>query len=134
MNEKYFDTVFLDAVAANAFPESFAILTAFDPMDQILSQEENTKRNRHLLGILKSQGYYRGTIVGSSEDFTHQEPSLIAEAPKAKAIKLGLEFDQRAIFWINKDRLEIIECATGIAHCAGSFRKRMIKKKSCPSG
>ena len=129
MNEKYFDTVFLDAAPSRGFPESFAILTAFNPMDQILSQEENTKRNRHLLDILKSQGHYRGTIIGSSEDFTHQEPSLIAEAPKAQAIKLGLEFDQRAIFWVSNDQLEIIECSTEIERSSGSFRKRMIKKK-----
>ncbi len=127
MNEKYFDTVFIDAAPTNGFPESFAILTAFNPMDRILNQDENTKRNQHLLGILKLQGHYGGTIIGSSPDFTHQEPSLIAEAPKVKGLELGLKFNQRAIFWISKDRLEIIECSTGITHEAGSFRKRITK-------
>ena len=129
MNEKYFDTVFLDAAPSNGFPESFAILTAFNPMDRILNQDENTKRNQHLLGILKLQGHYGGTIIGSSPDFKHQEPSLIAEAPKVKGLELGLNFDQRAIFWISKDILEIIECPTGMAHCAGSFRKRITKNQ-----
>ena len=129
MNEKYFDTVFLDPAPSNGFPESFAILTAFNPMDRILNQDENTKRNQHLLGILKLQGHYGGTIIGSSPDFTHQEPSLIAEAPKFKGLELGLKFDQRAIFWISKDILEIIECATRIARFAGSFRKRITKNQ-----
>ena len=127
MNEKYFDTVFIDAAPTNGFPESFAILTAFNPMDRILNQDENTKRNQDLLGILKLQRHYGGTIIGSSPDFTHQEPSLIAEAPKFKGLELGLKFNQRAIFWISKDRLEIIECSTGITHEAGSFRKRITK-------
>ncbi len=129
MNEKYFDTVFIDAAPTNGFPESFAILTAFNPMDRILNQDENTKRNQHLLGILKLQGHYGGTIIGSSPDFTHQEPSLIAEAPKVKGLELGLQFNQRAIFWISKDCLEIIECSTGITHDAGSFRKRITKNQ-----
>ena len=129
MNEKYFDTVFLDADAANGFPDSFAIITAFNPMDRILSQEENKKRNQHLLGDLKLKGHYGGTIIGSSPDFTHQEPSIIAAAPKIEGLELGMKFDQRAIFWISKDRLEIIECSTGIAHGAGSFRKRITKNQ-----
>ena len=127
MNEKYFDTVFLDPAPSNGFPESFAILTAFNPMDRILNQDENKKRNQDLLGILKLQGHYDGTIIGSSPDFTHQEPSFIAEAPKVKGLELGLKFNQRAIFWISKNRLGIIECSTGITHDAGSFRKRITK-------
>jgi len=129
MNEKYFDTVFIDAAPSNGFPESFAILTAFNPMDRILNQDVNTKRNQHLLDILKLQGHYGGTILGSSPDFTHQEPSLIAEVPKVKGLELGLQFNQRAIFWISKDCLEIIECSTGITHDAGSFRKRITKNQ-----
>ena len=64
MNEKYFGTVFIDAAPSNGFPENFAILTAFNPMDRILNQDVNTKRNQHLLDILKLQGHYSGTILG----------------------------------------------------------------------
>jgi hypothetical protein len=129
MNEKYFGTVFIDAAPSNGFPENFAILTAFNPMDRILNQDVNTKRNQHLLDILKLQGHYSGTILGSSPDFSHQEPSFIAEVPKVKGLELGLQFNQRAIFWISKDCLEIIECSTGITHDAGSFRKRITKNQ-----
>jgi len=129
MNEKYFDAVFLGASPTDVFPESFAILTAFNPMDQILGPNENLNRNQHLLDILKSQGNYWGTITGSSQDFAHQEPSLIATGAKSQALALGLKFDQRAVFWVAKDLIEIIECSTGIAHGAGSFRERITKNQ-----
>jgi hypothetical protein len=125
MNDKYFETVFLECEAVDEFPESFAIVTACNPMDQILSQAENGKRNQQLLDILNSRGQYVGTIIGSSQDLTHQEPSLIVRASRAESLELGISFEQSAIFWVSKDLLEIMECSSGNRHPIGSFRKRI---------
>jgi hypothetical protein len=129
MNEKYFDTVFLDATPTDQFPETFAIVTAFNPMDQILSHDENLKRNQQLLDILTSNGHYGGTIIGSAQDLSHQEPSLLASTSRSEALEIGIRFGQRAIFWVSGDELEIIESSTGITHSAGAFRKRITKKE-----
>ena len=130
MNDKYLKTVFLECEPSDEFPESFAIVTASNPMDQILSQADNGKRNQNLLDILNSDGQYVGAIIGSSPDLTHQEPSLIMHASRPEALDLGIRFGQRAIFWVSKDLLEIIECATGESHPVGSFRKRIRKGES----
>ena len=130
MNNKYFETVFLKLEQTDEFPESFAIVTACNPMDQIFSQADNGKRNQNLLDILNSHGQYVGAIIGSSPDLTHQEPSLIMHASRSEALDLGIRFGQRAIFWVSKDLLEIIECASGESHPAGSFRKRIRKGES----
>jgi hypothetical protein len=130
MNNKYFETVFLKLEQTDEFPESFAIVTACNPMDQILSQADNGKRNQKLLDTLNSRGQYLFPIIGSSPDLTHQEPSLIMHASRPEALELGIRFGQRAIFWVSKDLLEIIECATGKRHPVGSFRKR-IRKANC---
>ena len=130
MNDKYLKTVFLECEPSDEFPESFAIVTACNPMDQILSQADNEKRNQNLLDILNSHGQYVCAIIGSSPDLTHQEPSLIMHASGPEALELGISFGQRAIFWVSKDLLEIIECSTGKRHPVGSFRKRIIKASS----
>lgn len=128
MNVKYFGTVFITSQTSDQFPTNFAILTACNPMDKMLSQDENLIRNMQLLEILNSNGHYSEKITGSSRDLSHQEPSLITDISRGEALKLGSMFEQRAIFWVAKDFLEIIECSTGIAHSAGSFRKRLKKK------
>ena len=125
MNDKYFDTVFLVCEPVDKFPESFAIITACHPMDHILSQAENRKRNQELIDILKTRRLYAGSIIGSSQDLSHQEPSLIVHASRAESLELGIQFEQRAIFWVSNDLLEILECSSGNRHPVGSFRKRI---------
>lgn len=130
MNEKYFETIFLNCVKADELPETFAVLTACNPMDQPLGNEENKKRNLKLLHILGGWGQTFARITGSSPDHSHQEPSFIVHCSRRDALELGVMFSQRAIFWVNADQLEIIECSTGITHSAGSFRNRIKKEKS----
>ena len=130
MNERYFETVFLECEPVDEFPESFAILTACNPMDQILSQVDNGKRNQQLLDILNSGEQYVGTIIGSSQDLMHQEPSFIVRASRAESLELGIRFEQRAIFWVCNDLLEIMECSSGNRHPVGSFRIRIRKGES----
>ena len=129
MNDKYFETVFLTCESSEEFPESFAIVTACNPMDKILTQDENDERNRQLLDILHSRGQYVASIIGSSRDLEHQEPSLIVRASRAESLELGIRFEQRAIFWVSKDLLEIMECSSGKRFPVGSFRKRIRKGK-----
>ena len=126
MNNKYFETVFLKHKLTDEFPESFAIVTACNPMDQILSQADNGKRNQKLLDTLNLRGQFLFPIIGSSPDLTHQEPSHIMHASRREALELGIMFGQRAIFWVSKDLLEIIECSTVKRHLVGSFRKRIM--------
>ena len=130
MNDKYFETVFLECESLDEFPEFFAIVTACNPMDQILCQADNGKRNQQLLDILRSHGQYVGTIIGSSQDLAHQEPSFIVRASRAESLEIGIRFEQSAIFWVSKDLLEIMECSSGNRHPVGSFRKRIRKRKS----
>ena len=124
MNDKYFETIFLNFDKADELPETFAVLTACNPMDQPLGNEENKERNLELLQSLGDRGKTFALITGSSPDHSHQEPSFLVHCSRQDAVKLGATFSQRAIFWVNADQLEIIECSTGITHSAGSFRKR----------
>ena len=104
---------------------TFAILTACNPMDLPLSKDENKKRNLEMFQILSDKGKIFTRITGSSPDRAHQEPSFLVHCSRKEGLELGLTFEQRAIFWVHGDQLEIIECSTGMAHAAGSFRNRI---------
>ena len=125
MNENYFNTLFLGLPKAEKLPVTFAILTACNPMDLPLSKDENKKRNLEMLQILSDRGKTFARITGSSPDRAHQEPSFLVHCSRKEGLELGLTFEQRAIFWVHGDQLEIIECSTGMAHVVGSFRNRI---------
>ena len=125
MNENYFNTLFLGLPKTEKLPVTFAILTACNPMDLPLSKDENKKRNLEMLQILSDRGKTFARITGSSPDRAHQEPSFLVHCSRKEGLELGLTFEQRAIFWVHGDQLEIIECSTGMTHGAGSFRNRI---------
>ena len=52
MNEDYFKTIFIVKDGLIQFPDSFAILTAFNPMDSELSEKENKLRNGEMRSLL----------------------------------------------------------------------------------
>ena len=124
MNQSYLETIFPGCNGLKELPQSFAIITACNPMDEHLPKSENENRNQKLLSILGVRGKTIAPIIGSSPDRTHQEPSFLAHCSRKESIELGKMFRQRAIFWVNEDKLEIIECSTGLIHFAGSFRER----------
>ena len=88
MNERYFETVFLNCDNADELPESFAVLTACNPMDQPLGKDENKKRNQELLQILGGWGKTFARITGSSPDHSHQEPGFLVHCSRQDALEL----------------------------------------------
>ena len=82
-------------------------------MDLPLSKDENKKRNLEMFQILSDKGKTIHPDYGSSPTETHQEPSFLVHCSRKEGLELGLTFEQRAIFWVNGDQLEIIECSTG---------------------
>ena len=125
MNKNYFNTLFLGLPKGEKLPVTFAILTACNPMDRPLSKDENKKRNLEMLQVLSDRGKAFIRITGSSPDRAHQEPSFLVHCSRQEGLELGLTFEQRAIFWVRGDQLEIIECSTEKAHAAGSFMNRI---------
>ena len=125
MNGKYFDTLFHSLSITGRIPKTFAILTAYNPMDQMYCKTENDRRNQELLHILQGSWSDIATVTGCSPDLSHQEPGFLLQCSQEDALVLAKTFDQRAFFWVTDDRLEMIECASGASYSAGSFRARI---------
>ena len=125
MNEDYFKTIFIVKDGVIQFPDSFAILTACNPMDRELSDKENKLRNREMRSLLAEEELDYSELVGSSPDGSHQEPSFAVSCKLEDAIDWANRFEQRAIFWIEENQLQIIASENGDRFQLGPFRERI---------
>jgi len=127
MNPEYFNTIFLISKEPDRWPDEFAIITAHNPMDLNLSDNENSLRNEKLLKRIHSNVFLE--LSGSSPDHSHQEASYAFISDLPKAIRIGKEFQQRAIFYIKDGNLKLIECTTGQTQELGKFIERISLNK-----
>ena len=125
MKEDYFQVIFKSGDDLTKFSKPFAIVTACNPMDLELTELENKKRNEKFKSELDGIGCIYGSITGSSPDHSHQEPSYVIKISLNKALHLGKKFEQRAIFWVTGENLQIIDCNTRQKYELGSFEKRI---------
>jgi len=86
---------------AAGFGQSFAVMTAFDPMGRNLSRAENEKRQRDLDARLAAEGYKFAHVDACSPDRSHCEGSVAVVMPQERAIELARELEQVAIFWFD---------------------------------
>jgi len=125
INPHYFDVIFKEIKVSYQYPQTFAIITAWNPKDVILPEQENQKRNRCLQKSIKKTMVLGTKIIGASADLQHQELSLIIEGALQDLINLAQKFQQNAIFWVQGDSLELISCNSLKHFKLGSFRERI---------
>jgi len=125
INHHYFDVIFKEIKVSYQYPQTFAIITAWNPKDVILPEQENQKRNRCLQKSIKKTMVLGTKIIGASADLQHQELSLIIEGALQDLINLAQKFEQNAIFWVQGDSLELISCNSLKHFKLGSFRERI---------
>ena len=125
MNPAYDNTVFLLSEVPTVWPNNFAIITGHNPMDQKLTDSENIRRNQQLAEWAEPKIYIK--LIGSSPDRTHQEASFALKCSLNEAIKIGKQFNQRAIFCIRGENLELVECSSGKSKILGKFSERLEK-------
>lgn len=125
INPHYFDVIFKGIKVSYQYPQTFAIITAWNPKDVILPEQENQKRNRCLQKSIKKTMVLGTKIIGASADLQHQELSLIIEGALQDLINLAQKFEQNAIFWVQGDSLELISCNSLKHFKLGSFRERI---------
>ena len=123
---EYLSTVFLLEDAPSPLPTSFAIITAWNPMDEALPAAENEGRDEELESLLKLRQiqYFRAT--GCSPDLSHREPGWAILTGPEEALEIARQFRQRALWRIEGDQLLLIDCADAAVERLGSFRGRIV--------
>lgn len=123
MNLEYLKTVFLIYIIPETWPSEFGIVTAFNPMDEKLSEKENFIRNQRLSDEIGNKLF--AELTGSSKDFSHQEKSFAIICSMQEAVKLGNDFQQRAIFFVSNGILKLVDCKSGKSQDLGIFEKKL---------
>ncbi|MFC7335617.1 DUF3293 domain-containing protein [Haloferula chungangensis] len=122
----YLDTVFILQDPPDPLPLAFAIVTAFNPMDEAQSPDENWAADLRLQGRLAAVGWERFRATGCSPDQSHTEPGWAIVCPLDAAVDLARHFNQRAIWWIEHDQLHLIGCENPNPQPVARFSDRVL--------
>ncbi|MEM1085285.1 MAG: DUF3293 domain-containing protein [Verrucomicrobiota bacterium] len=123
--EPYLTTRFVLSDPPQPLPASFAIVTAFNPMDEVRPEAANHEADQKLKTLLEERraSFFRAT--GTSPDLAHQEPGWAVMTDRPSALEIGRHFGQRAIWWIEDDDLHLLSCQSSDSLLLGSFLKRI---------
>ena len=88
---------------------SFAIVTACNPYGRQVDDPTNHKASSDEEKI-GEQGFCYGPMTGGSVDGAHQEFGYLVVCDLKSALKLGADYNQDAIFWIEDSNLYVITC------------------------
>lgn len=91
------------------FDQPFAILTAYNPQNRVLSLFENRERHKKLLSILERNKYLFCNAEGCYSE--HCEKGFIVfNMTLDEALSMARHFDQYALFYNDTKRVKYIAC------------------------
>ena len=95
-NESYRDVKFLTNSSSISQNSNFAIITAFNPMDELLNHEINKVKNKELYEYLQKFRKKIIFIIGCSNDLSHQEPGFLIDITLEEAVRIGANQEAHA--------------------------------------
>ncbi|MBK1826234.1 DUF3293 domain-containing protein [Haloferula rosea] len=122
----YYDTRFRIEGAPTPWPDTCAIITAWNPMDRCWSRKMNVAADHRLRRLLERQHLKHFRASGQSPDGSHQEPGWAIVTNLGNALKIGKRYKQRAIWWVVDDELQLHSCLTGHQETVAGFAQRMV--------
>lgn len=125
----YFLTAFTVLEDPSRWPDRFAIISAWATTGEDWSNQRNQDADNRLELALKQCGLAHRRVIGASPDGNHAEPGWIVEADLADAVRLGSEFLQDAIYWVDGDLLSVVSCREPRSAPVGRFSERVSIKR-----
>lgn len=92
----------------NAKSDTFVIVTACNPLGEILSDIDNARLHKNLADQLQLQNLSFREILGASPDLVHQEKSFAIDVNVERGIALAQQHQQNAIYQVQNDQLWLI--------------------------
>ncbi|MEY8674421.1 DUF3293 domain-containing protein [Francisella philomiragia] len=109
--EWYFTTKFEVPILPSRYPNQFAIITAYNPFNQLLEDQENLARNQILRNQLEKSYSWVYEINGFDKSSKHKENGFMFDAKSLdEACNLGEKFSQDAIYYVINDILYVSKC------------------------
>lgn len=122
---EYLSTFFLAEVPSGGWPQHFHIITAHNP-GIIVGVEINVKADEELCKELNLVGSSCFRITGCSPDLKHQEQGWgVAGLSEERAIAIGRQYGQNAIFEVTAGVLSVIGCLSGERISVDKWEQRL---------
>jgi hypothetical protein len=123
---EYLTTFFLAPTPAGGWPERFYIFTAYNP-GLIVEEDINALADDKLKKELNNDRSSFFRITGCSPDLKHREPGWgVTGLSLERALELGRQYGQNAIFEISGGFLSVIGCQSGEVSPVDEWEKRIL--------
>jgi hypothetical protein len=106
------------------WPESFGVVTAWNPEEKNLPEAENALRSALLRVDLEPLGLRYFSVTGYDLESDHYEKGFGIVCEKEEVIRLGREWNQLAVFWVEAGWVWLIFCEPG----GEEFRLRTLEE------
>ena len=127
---EYLTTFFMAEAPSGGWPHHFHIITAYNP-GVIVGSDINAKADEELRRELNLAGSRCFRITGCSSDLKHQEQGWgVAGLSEERALAIGRQYGQNAIFDITAGVLSVIGCHSGERIRVDSWLQRLITQES----
>ena len=122
---KYLQAIFIAKdLPVGGWPEKFAVVTACNPMSSGERGGDSTATIR-LRKLISRNGHKRYRVTGASPDWSHQEAGFaVWNLTLEEAVAIGREFQQRAVFWVEGGRIDVVSCENGERKFVGLWEER----------
>ena len=110
-------------------PKSFSILTAYNPLQKQLSEDENRAVNQALFEELFNLPQIFKVVLGDGASMRNSVPGFGCGARLHTMCNLAERWDQFGLYLVDGDKLSIVPCNTDSEEVIipDGFRKRIIK-------
>lgn len=128
MNPHYREARFLASPPTGGWPDRFGVVTAWNPMDRPSTAADNAAAHARLVAkVQATPGLLSFPVTGGSADMQHQEPGLgLTFQSEDEAVSWGREFEQRAVFWIERGTLWLVPCGVDGRESLGPWQDRVL--------
>jgi hypothetical protein len=129
-----FTQVFFRAtMPIDGWPNKFAVVTAHNPDGQWMDPAANDAADEALRAAIEKLGLTYFRVTGGSRDEKHREPGWsFSPATPHSAQELSQRFQQLAFFWIEHDRLSLVDARTGKSTNQGGWQDRWLGPEILP--
>jgi hypothetical protein len=116
MHPAYLETRFRSEVPLGVLPSQFVILSAYATTGEVWSEERNSLADQKLFIVLQATlPAFLKRVVGYSPTTHHAEPSWAVAIPLADAHRIGKDFAQDALYFVDHGALWVASCRATVA-------------------